>query len=188
MILRADGEKQARIMEAEAEAAAILRVEDEAMADALKLLNESNPNDAVIKAQGPGGLPGRRQRQVHQDHHPLGDPGPGRPGRGHRGDREAAGDRPRPRHTPRPAGEVTWEPLFPATEQPPLPPMAAGAVFHGKGAGLQGEGGGGVSPGAHLGIQCIQALHVGGEQVEPAQQVAGVLSSPPCSFTNQSRN
>ena len=63
VILRADGEKQARIMEAEAEAAAILRVEDEAMADALKLLNESNPNDAVIKAQGPGGLPGRRQRQ-----------------------------------------------------------------------------------------------------------------------------
>ena len=48
MILRADGEKQARIMEAEAEAAAILRV-NEAMADSLKLLNESAPTDGVIK-------------------------------------------------------------------------------------------------------------------------------------------
>ena len=47
-ILRADGEKQARIMEAEAEAAAILRV-NEAMADSLKLLNESAPTDGVIK-------------------------------------------------------------------------------------------------------------------------------------------
>lgn len=47
-ILRADGEKQARIMEAEAEAAAILRV-NEAMANYLKLLNESNPTDPVIR-------------------------------------------------------------------------------------------------------------------------------------------
>ena len=47
-ILRADGEKQARIMEAEAEAAAILRV-IEAMANSLKLLNESNPTDPVIR-------------------------------------------------------------------------------------------------------------------------------------------
>ena len=47
-ILRADGEKQARIMEAEAEAAAILRV-TEAMANSLKLLNESNPTDPVIR-------------------------------------------------------------------------------------------------------------------------------------------
>ena len=42
-ILRADGEKQARIMEA-----AILRV-NEAMANSLKLLNESNPTDPVIR-------------------------------------------------------------------------------------------------------------------------------------------
>ena len=47
-ILRADGEKQARIMEAEAEAAAILRV-NEAMANSLKLLNEFNPTDPVIR-------------------------------------------------------------------------------------------------------------------------------------------
>ena len=47
-ILRADGEKQARIMEAEDEAAAILRV-NEAMANSLKLLNESNPTDPVIR-------------------------------------------------------------------------------------------------------------------------------------------
>ena len=47
-ILRADGEKQARIMEAEAEAAAILRV-NEAMANSLKLLNETNPTDPVIR-------------------------------------------------------------------------------------------------------------------------------------------
>ena len=47
-ILRADGEKQARIMEAEAEAAATLRV-NEAMANSLKLLNESNPTDPVIR-------------------------------------------------------------------------------------------------------------------------------------------
>ena len=47
-ILRADGEKQARIMEAEAEAADILRV-NEAMANSLKLLTESNPTDPVIR-------------------------------------------------------------------------------------------------------------------------------------------
>ena len=47
-ILRADAAKQARIMAAEAEAAAILKVQ-QAMADSLKLLNESAPNDQVIK-------------------------------------------------------------------------------------------------------------------------------------------
>ena len=47
-ILRADAEKQARIMAAEAEAAAILKV-NQAMADSLKLLNESAPNDQVVK-------------------------------------------------------------------------------------------------------------------------------------------
>ncbi len=47
-ILRADAAKQARIMAAEAEAASILKVQ-QALADALKLLNESAPNDQVIK-------------------------------------------------------------------------------------------------------------------------------------------
>ena len=47
-ILRAEGEKEARIKAAEAEATAIMKVQ-QAMADSLKLLNESAPNDQVIK-------------------------------------------------------------------------------------------------------------------------------------------
>ena len=48
MILRADGAKQARIMQADGEATAILQIQ-RATADSLKLLNEANPNDQVIK-------------------------------------------------------------------------------------------------------------------------------------------
>ena len=47
-ILRAEGEKAARIMAAEAEAEAINKVQ-QALADSLKLLNESAPNDQVVK-------------------------------------------------------------------------------------------------------------------------------------------
>ena len=47
-ILRAQGEKEARIMAAEAEAQAIMQVQ-QALADSLKLLNESAPNDQVVK-------------------------------------------------------------------------------------------------------------------------------------------
>ena len=47
-ILRAEGEKEARIKAAEAEAQAIMKVQ-QALADSLKLLNESAPNDQVIK-------------------------------------------------------------------------------------------------------------------------------------------
>ena len=47
-VLRAEGDKQARILQAEAEAEAILRVQ-QATADALKLLNESAPNEQVVK-------------------------------------------------------------------------------------------------------------------------------------------
>ena len=47
-ILRAEGEKAARIMAAEAEAEAISKVQ-QALADSLKLLNESAPNDQVVK-------------------------------------------------------------------------------------------------------------------------------------------
>ncbi len=47
-ILRAEGEKEARIMAAEAEAEAIKKVQ-QALADSLKLLNESAPNDQVVK-------------------------------------------------------------------------------------------------------------------------------------------
>ena len=47
-ILKAEGEKQARIMAAEAEAEAIAKVQ-QALADSLKLLNESAPNDQVVK-------------------------------------------------------------------------------------------------------------------------------------------
>ena len=58
-ILRADAEKHAAILKAEAEReAAILRAEGEAeailktqtaLADAIKLMNEANPNDQVVK-------------------------------------------------------------------------------------------------------------------------------------------
>ena len=47
-ILKAQGEKEARIIAAEAEAQAILQVQ-QALADSLKLLNESAPNDQVVK-------------------------------------------------------------------------------------------------------------------------------------------
>ena len=47
-ILRADAAKQAAILEAEGKAEAILKVQ-QAMADSIKLLNEANPNDQVIK-------------------------------------------------------------------------------------------------------------------------------------------
>ena len=47
-ILRAQGETEARIMAAEAEAEAIAKVQ-QALADSLKLLNESAPNDQVVK-------------------------------------------------------------------------------------------------------------------------------------------
>ncbi|MGI6498271.1 MAG: SPFH domain-containing protein [Oscillospiraceae bacterium] len=47
-ILRADAAKQAAILEAEGQAEAILKVQ-RAMADSLAMLNESSPNDQVIK-------------------------------------------------------------------------------------------------------------------------------------------
>ncbi len=47
-ILRADAKKQAAILEAEGRAEAILKVQ-QATAEGLKLLNESNPSDAVLK-------------------------------------------------------------------------------------------------------------------------------------------
>ena len=47
-ILRAEGERAARIMAAEAEAEAIAKVQ-QALAESLKLLNESAPNDQVVK-------------------------------------------------------------------------------------------------------------------------------------------
>ena len=47
-ILKAEGEKQAKMLSADAEAAAIMKVQ-QALADSLKLLNESAPNDQVVK-------------------------------------------------------------------------------------------------------------------------------------------
>ena len=47
-ILEAEGQKEARIMAAEAEAQAITKVQ-QALADSLKLLNEANPSDPVLK-------------------------------------------------------------------------------------------------------------------------------------------
>ena len=49
-ILRADAKKQQQILEAEGEAAAILKVQT-ALADSIKLLNEANPNDQVVKVK-----------------------------------------------------------------------------------------------------------------------------------------
>ena len=47
-ILKADAAKQARIMAAEAEATSIMKVQ-QALADAMRMLNENAPNDQVIK-------------------------------------------------------------------------------------------------------------------------------------------
>ena len=49
-ILRADAAKQAKIMAAEAEATSIMKVQ-QALADAMRMLNENAPNDQVIKLQ-----------------------------------------------------------------------------------------------------------------------------------------
>ncbi len=48
VILRADAAKQAKIMEAEAEAEAIMKVQ-QALADSIRVLNASCPNDQVVK-------------------------------------------------------------------------------------------------------------------------------------------
>ena len=47
-ILRADAAKRAAILEAEGRAEAILKVQ-QALADSIKMLNEANPNDQVVK-------------------------------------------------------------------------------------------------------------------------------------------
>ena len=47
-ILRAEAERQAAILKAEGEAEAIRKVQ-QALADSIKLLNEANPNDQVVK-------------------------------------------------------------------------------------------------------------------------------------------
>lgn len=47
-ILRADAEKQSAVLRAEGEAAAIMKVQT-ALADSIKLMNEANPNEQVIK-------------------------------------------------------------------------------------------------------------------------------------------
>ena len=48
VLLQADAAKQAKIMAAEAEAASIMKVQ-QALADAMRMLNENAPNDQVIK-------------------------------------------------------------------------------------------------------------------------------------------
>ena len=47
-ILRAEADRQAAILKAEGEAEAILKVQ-QALADSIKMLNEANPNDQVVK-------------------------------------------------------------------------------------------------------------------------------------------
>ena len=47
-ILKAEAERQAAILKAEGEAQAILNVQ-QALADSIKMLNEANPNDQVVK-------------------------------------------------------------------------------------------------------------------------------------------
>ena len=48
VLLQADAAKQAKIMAAEAEAASIMKVQ-QALADAMRMLNENAPNDQVLK-------------------------------------------------------------------------------------------------------------------------------------------
>ena len=47
-VLRAEGERQAAVLRAEGEAEAIMKVQT-ALADSIKLLNNANPNDQVVK-------------------------------------------------------------------------------------------------------------------------------------------
>ena len=62
-ILRADAAKQAAILEAEGKAEAIMKVQ-QAMADSIKLLEHRQPQRSGHQAQGPGVLPGGRQRKA----------------------------------------------------------------------------------------------------------------------------
>ena len=98
-ILRADAKKQAQILEAQGEAEAILTVQ-RATAEGIKLINEASADRPRHQAQGPGGLRRRSQRPRDEDHHPLRDPGPRRPGRGHSRGRQAAARSPRRSRTP----------------------------------------------------------------------------------------
>ena len=90
-ILKADAAKQARIMAAEAEATSIMKVQ-QALADAMRMLNENAPNDQVIKLKSLEALQkmadARPPRSSSQR-----DPGAGGPG-GQRQD--AAGERSSP--------------------------------------------------------------------------------------------
>ncbi|MBQ6914125.1 MAG: peptidase, partial [Kiritimatiellae bacterium] len=47
-VLRAEAEREAAILRAEGEAEAIRKVQ-QALADSIKMLNEANPNDQVVK-------------------------------------------------------------------------------------------------------------------------------------------
>ena len=78
-ILKAEGEKEARIMAAEAEAQAIMQVQ-QAMADSLTSFERRRAQRPGGEAQGAGGHAEGGGRQGHEDHHPLGAPGPGGPG------------------------------------------------------------------------------------------------------------
>ncbi len=89
-ILRADAVKQQRILEAEGEAQAILAVQ-KANADAIRLLNEAMPNDKVLASAQSGSTGQGRQRQGHQDHHPVRAAESGR----RRAQHQGADDRPR---------------------------------------------------------------------------------------------
>ena len=96
-ILVAEGEKQSAILRADAAKQAAISGEGAKQARSGGEARRGHPEGAAghrrrpqapqrgrpqrrgAEDQGPGGLPGRRQRPGHQAHHPQRDPGPGRP-------------------------------------------------------------------------------------------------------------
>ena len=85
-ILVAEGEKESAILRADAEKqAAILRAQGEADGRLGQDPERGLPQRPGHQAQGPGGHAEGGRRQGNQDHHSLGDPGPGRPGHLHQG-------------------------------------------------------------------------------------------------------
>ena len=76
-VLRAEAVRETKIREAQGEAEAILSVQ-RALADSLKLLNESNPNEAVLALKSLEAFEKAGRRQGDEDHHPLEHSGNGR--------------------------------------------------------------------------------------------------------------
>jgi regulator of protease activity HflC (stomatin/prohibitin superfamily) len=84
-ILRADAKKQQQILEAEGQAEAILSVQ-KATAESIKLINDANPSDAVLKIKALEAFTAAANGKGHQDNNTQRDTGYRRAGHRRGGD------------------------------------------------------------------------------------------------------